>query len=279
MELVERVIPQESIILRPVSDLQVGAPGCDLERFKRWFDEGLQLGAYFYGVGDYVDDASPSGRKKIRNADFYDSTVNDLEESAMRRYEEVRDLFKQAGDHWLFLLGGHHYYQFEDGRMTDIMLAEALGCPFLGTSTVFQLNLQRQAHSAQHCQVFAHHGERAFKRPDLGLAYIERDIAPAWPTVDIFTIAHSHLAATQKVELMVPKYGKHPAIKGKQRLYSLSGAWMKGYVVGNQRGGRPSGTYVEQQLLRPNSIGGVTIRVESVHTGNFDYLEISGTTD
>lgn len=43
------------------------------------------------------------------------------------------------------------------------MLAADLDCPFLGTSTVFQLNLpvvgQRRTHP---CQIFYTHGQRAY---------------------------------------------------------------------------------------------------------------------
>lgn len=278
MELPQRTLTESNIILQPISDLQLGAVGCDLNRFKRWFQKGLDTGAYFYGGGDYVDGVSPSGRKKIQDADFYDGVHADLEKMALEHYEKVRDILLPGKGRFLFLLQGHHYYQWEDGRHTDVMLARDLDCPFLGTSTVFQLNLPVAGRRGTHpCQIFYSHGQRAFKSTALGLRWLEMDVAPKWPTVDVVNVAHCHRAGGYTIEGMVPRHGTSPVINGKKVALGLTGGWLKGYVVGSQRAGRPQGGYIEMALMPPTSIGGITINVETVKAGRYSYLDMQVT--
>ena len=282
MELAEMVpqtrgkiaLPYQKIVLAPLSDLQFGAAGSDTDRFKRHLDYCLRQDAWFYWLGDAVDHASPSGRRKIRNAELYETTVAALEEKAYRDLEAVKKLLAPTVGRTLFVLDGHHRYDFEDGTDTDRLLADYLQAPHLGTSTIFQITFQR-GKSSTNCQLYAHHGERSTVSPSLITRWMETNLLPNWPTVDIFNVAHCHQAAGVKKEGLVPIFGEHATLKGKQRVLVATGGWLKGYVVGNRRGGRPTGTYVEQAQMPPTSIGGVTIEVEPVHTAQYDYLNIN----
>ena len=265
-----RDLPYEEVVLFPISDVQFGAPGCNFDDFKRWIDYGMKLGAYFYGLGDYIDVASPSGRRKIRDADYYDSVAKVLEDGAMEHLVKFTDALKGTEDRWLFILEGHHFYEFEDGGHSDVMLADTLGCPFLGTSTIFQLNL-RNKHRVQHCQIWAHHGEGSGQTMASPLNKLEKMMS-GFPTVDIFTMGHYHRACGYPVDGMIPLFGKIPRLKAKRRILACTGGWMKGYVEGNTRAGRPQGTYVEKHLMRPMNMGGVIIRVRPLHKQDHDYL-------
>ncbi len=270
--------PYEPINLAPLSDLQYGAPGCDTDRFKRHLDKCLKQDAWFYWLGDAVDHASPSGRRKIRNAEFYDSTLEALEDKAYRDLEGVKKLLAPTVGRTLFVLEGHHRYDFPDGTDTDTLLADYLQCPFLGTSTIYQIRFQRgTGRGATPLQIYAHHGERSSVSPSLITRWMELNLLPNWPTVDIFNIAHCHQAAAVPKEGMVPLFGEHPDIKGKQRILAATGGWLKGYVVGNQRGGRPVGTYVEKAQMPPTSLRGIVFHVTPVHKRDYDYLDITYT--
>lgn len=270
-------LPWEPITLCPLSDLQYGVNGSDVKRFKEHLAYCLTLpNPYFYWLGDAVDHASPSGRKKIRNSDFYESTKEALEQKAQRDLEEVKKLLVETVGRTLFVLEGHHRYDFEDGTDTDTLLAEYLEAPFLGTSCVFQITFKGGT-NIQTCQIYAHHGERSTISPSLITRWMELNLLPNWPTVDIFNIAHCHQAASVKKEGLIPMFGEVADIKGKQRILAATGGWLKGYIPGNRIGKRPQGTYVEKAQMPPTSISGITISVEPIHTVTHNFLNLRST--
>ena len=80
------LLPWEPFKLMPLGDVQAGIASCDLDLLERTVDRGLKEGAYFIGMGDYLDVASPSNRQKLRAASFYDS-VREMMDESMRREE------------------------------------------------------------------------------------------------------------------------------------------------------------------------------------------------
>ena len=53
-------LPWREVLVLPVGDLQLGAPGADLDRFKRHIQWGIEHDAYFLGVGGFADLSPPS---------------------------------------------------------------------------------------------------------------------------------------------------------------------------------------------------------------------------
>ncbi len=272
------VLPYEPIALGPISDVQNGAEGADLDRLKYHMNTICELSAYPYSLGDMVDHASPSMRKKIITAGLYESTRQGLVDKALRDQEGIEEILKWS-DKWLFVLEGHHFFDYMDGTTTDTRLAEALGCPFLGTSTIFQIRFSRNPDGKGQsipCQIYAHHGERSSMSTSLMTRWMELNLLPHWPTVDIFNVAHCHRAGGVKVEGLIPLFGKHPTIKGKQRLLGVTGGYLKGYVVGHKgENGRPQGNYIERAQMPPVAVGSILQYVTPVHTRRFDYLDLN----
>src|SRR3990167_6899035 len=79
---------QQEVLLLPFGDLQLdpivrGKPrASDIDRARKVIEWGVAHGAYFVGMGDYVDVASPSNREEIARARLYDSMRDALEEQA-----------------------------------------------------------------------------------------------------------------------------------------------------------------------------------------------------
>ena len=46
-------LPMEEVRLLPIGDLQYGTDGFDRDRFERHISWGMDVGAYFVGMGDY----------------------------------------------------------------------------------------------------------------------------------------------------------------------------------------------------------------------------------
>ena len=55
-------LPWKETFLVPIGDIQLGAGGVDLDTLRADVKRGMDLDAWFIGLGDYVDVASPSGR-------------------------------------------------------------------------------------------------------------------------------------------------------------------------------------------------------------------------
>ena len=71
---------------------------------------------------------------------------------------------------------------------------------------------------------------------------------------------------TRKAAVTVPRmYVENGKIRDKKKLLVGVGGFTKGYEFGSANlGGRPEGSYVEQALYAPASLGGVLIKVRPV---------------
>ncbi|KKN86916.1 hypothetical protein LCGC14_0264790 [marine sediment metagenome] len=270
-------LPWDETFIMPVGDIQYGARGSDLDKLKRHLDWGMKQNAYFIGMGDYVDMASPSNRRAIQIAGFYDSTLDALGEIAMLHLEKVYDAMKGTEGRWLGMVEGHHYFEFEDGQTSDTLLAEKLKTPFLGTCAIVNLKFRSEVgkgHRAVNCQIWVHHGQGSGQTMAAPLNKLEKMLA-RFPTIDMFLLGHYSRKVGYPVDVLVPVFGKHARLKAKRRILACTGGFMRGYTYGSSRNGRAQGSYVEQAMMAPTNLGGVLIKVRPVHTEYEDRLDMS----
>lgn len=269
-------LPWQETLIMPVGDVQYGAQGVDLDKLKRHMDWGMRYGAYFIGMGDMVDMASPSNRRMIKIAGFYDSVLDAMGEIAVQHLDKVYEAMKGTEGRWLVMQEGHHYFEFEDGKTSDTILAEKLGAPFGGSCSITQLNFKGDTKGKRslNCQIYAHHGEGSGRTMAAPLNKLE-GLTGRYPTVDIFLIGHYSRKVAYPFDAEIPVFGKKPHMRYKRRILACTGGFMRGYVVGSRRGGRAQGGYVEKGMMSPTNIGGVVIRVRPVHDQYEDRLDMS----
>lgn len=268
-------LPWEETIIMPIGDLQYGAEGANLDKFKRHIDWGMRQGAYFIGLGDYVDVASPSGRMKIAHAELYDSVLDALDDKAREHMEVVLKALKGTEGRWLGLHEGHHYWNFESGGTTDTVMAERLNAPYLGTCAITQLRFRGESGKrALSCQIWSHHGEGSGATMTAPLNKLERMMS-RFPSVDIFLLGHYSRKVGYPVDALVPVFGKNPRLVAKRRILAICGGFSTGYTVGSQRHGRAQGSYVEKGLMSPTNLGAPVIYVRPVHTEYEDRLDMN----
>ncbi len=267
-------LPWDETLIMPVGDVQYGGSGADLDKFKRHMEWGMKQGAYFISMGDMVDMPSPSGRRKIVQADFYDSVLDSLSESAMRHMETIAEVIKGTENRWLGFLEGHHYWDFGGGVTTDTLLAEKMNSPFMGTCGIVQLRFRNSNKRAVTCQIWAHHGAGSGATMTAPLNKLERMMS-RFPTVDIFLIGHYSRKAGYPVDALVPVFGKRPRLIAKRRILAVTGGFSKGYEAGSRRNGRAGGSYVEAAMMPPTNLGGVVLYVRPVHTEHEDRLDMN----
>jgi hypothetical protein len=270
--------PFPRLNIYPVSDVQYGAQGCDMDRFKRYIQRGIEdEHGYFVGVGDLVDVASPSGRQKIKSADFYDSVTEALAAQAKLHMDAVYSVLRPTKGRWLGFVSGHHYYEFSEGKTSDTILADRLEAPFLGTCGIVQVRLETSAGKTSTCQLLLHHGEgsgRAISAPLNKLI----PYAYSFPTIDIFLIGHYHKKIAYPIPAQKPFFSPdgRGGLKESERWLACTGGYLKGYEVGAKKDGRSHGNYVEQKMLTPNALGGIIIRIvpERIITSGHDYTRL-----
>lgn len=276
MELVSQLVPttksialkgvDEAVIL-PISDIQLdpALPGraraVDIERLKRTVQWGLDHGARFIGVGDYVDVASPSNREAIKHAKLYDNVSLALEKAAKESQDELHDIFSRTRGQWLGVLSGHHYWDYEDGTNTDTKFASYLEAPYLGSSTLTTVRFDAKGkHAAPAFKIFAHHGQGGGRALTSGL----NSLVPLLGTfdADVFMVAHHHKADATKVPFLSSiggEKGRPPKLMHRDRLLLTTGSYLKGWMQGSKRGGIAGGLYPEVGMMRPLSLGTIVI--------------------
>lgn len=261
----------------PIGDVQYGSEACVFDKFKRHMDWGMKYGAYFVGMGDYLDVASPSGRHKIRSAEFYDSVHDAIEDKVKEQLDKFLTAVKGTEGRWLGLVHGHHFYEFLDGTTTDTLLAKALRTNYLGTCGIIQLRFKRpKTNTVMTAQLFVHHGQGSGATMATPLNKLEK-LMSRFPTIDVFLMGHYSRKVAYPVDALVPMFGTSPRLVAKRRILACTGGFTRGYMVGSgvKRRGRPEGSYVEIGMMPPTNLGGLAIRVRPVHGNTEDRIDLS----
>ena len=266
MELASYNLPWEPTTIMPVGDIQWfgDAHEVALEKLRKHIAWGVERGAWFIGMGDYIDAFSPSNRQRLKSAGLYDNANKVLDGAARALVTELyEEALKPSVGRWLGLLAGHHYADLRDGTTTDQMLAGLLKTRHLGDCAYVRLGFARGSHRGT-VLIWAHHGQGSGVSAAAPVQKLER--LPASWDGDIFLMGHQSKVAAAPLDHCFPVW---PRARGTQppRLYYKTvllvgtGSFMKGYVEGRREGSTPAGTYVEKGMMRPVSLGAPVITV------------------
>lgn len=264
--------PWESTLLLPVGDLQLGASGSDVERFKRHIDWGMQHPRVaFLGMGDYVDVASPSNRSELRGARLYDSVQDMLDEAAERQRQQFMALVAGTEGRWVGLLEGHHFFQFADGSTTDTRIAHELGTPFLGSCAFVRLVYRNGKHYTT-CTIWCHHGAGSSVKASGPLNRLENLVH--YFDADIYLMGHMSKKVAAPLDQLYMSGTAPYRIKHRTKIIAGTGGFLQGYQQGSARGQTARGSYVEQGMMAPVALGGVAITITPVSTSKGDSLDL-----
>ena len=271
MEIVTTPRIAGPITLAPIGDVQLaGKEGkSGLEHFKRHLDYVMnQENPWLFGLGDYVDVASPSGRQKIKSAAFYDSVEEALTDSAERHIEQFLDAVKGTEGRWLGMLEGHHFYEFSDGSTSDTRICRELKTTFLGTSAMIQIPVSRGRSSTyKKLTIWCHHGVGSGSRATAPVSKLETLISGF--EADIYVMGHmSKKAAAPIDQLFVNQNGK---LDHRTKMLVGSGGFAQGYQQGStSAAGNARGSYVEIGMMKPVALGAPVLRVQLDNYGGLD---------
>ena len=268
-----KIKPGETLKLIPFGDIHREAPLHSESWWRKFLTYAKsQKNAIFLGMGDYLDGCSTSERAAIARAEFHDSTQANLEKT----YKGFTAMLAKELDFMrgriIGLIGGNHYYQYNDGTTSDHRLCDALGCRFLGVQSLIRVQVS-DGHDMMAFDIMAHHGKGGGKLP--GSTFNSINDMHMGAEVDICLMGHDHkrgvIPGTSRIRLTDSK----GQLKVKQRVPWLgrTGSFLKGFEDGEV-------SYNVDACRAPNALGWIEFdismnRTKSKGMNNYS-LEIRG---
>ena len=263
-------LPMKEVRIVPLGDIQYGASGCDVERLKRHIAWGVQQQCYFIGMGDYMDVASPSNRRKWAEANLYDSVQDAMNQKIEDDLKKLQRILEPTKGRWLGLVTGHHVWDFQDGTTTDTRLAQFLGTRYMGDGaavSILQFARDRPARDGPHrylasAKIWYHHGRGSAR--NAGSALLTLQYAARSFYADVYLMGHRHVKEITKLPFIDYDVTAKGTIRPfcRNRVLATTGGFLQGYEVGRKDPmGRPSAGYVEKAMLPPVALGGTVIYI------------------
>jgi len=256
MELLEIKTGTKRLTIAPLGDVQWAGPkGATAEAcIRRHIDWALSHDAWFIGMGDYIDFASPSNRQRIRSAGLYDTAEEVLEDAAGSLVEQVYErIFKPTTGRWLGLLEGHHFFEF-GGRTSDMLLAEKLKTRMLGTAAYIRL-------MPADVTLLATHGNGGGIMPGSPANKLYH-----WATglqgADVYLMGHNTKDSANRLSRPRPRWKKTPDLTHSDILLVNTGGFSRSNIPGHRRGGIVRGDYAEQGMMTPSPLTAPLIHID-----------------
>ena len=255
----------QQLLLMPIGDVHYMTEDWPRQKFINHLKWGMERGATFLGMGEYMDFSSASQRSLMLL--LRDKVKKQLGEMIREQVETFcRDIEFTKG-HWLGMLEGDHRHSFEDGTTSDQYLCELLGCPFLGDAAFVRiayesLKTRKPYPDTADCLLYAHHG---FGSSRLAGGHLHR-VEDAYKAIDadVYLMGHSHSKVNAPVDRQyVTPDGTH---YHRTKILARTGAWMKGYVSSRpfdvtEQAVNSRATYVEKSIYMPSAMGGLAIGI------------------
>jgi hypothetical protein len=261
-------LPMHEVRILPLSDIQYGAQGCDVDRLKRHVDWGLQNDCHFIGLGDYLDVASPSNRRMLREITLYDSVREMMDNKMDDELKKLLRILEPTKGRWLGLVSGHHLWEFADGTTTDTRLAAALDTHYMGDGAAVSILQFKHQHAGTKrtrngtAKIWFHHGQGGGQTAGSPLNRLEH-IAKTF-YADVYLMAHQHRKVSTKMPFIDYEAGPRGGIHftSRNRILACTGGFLKGYEMGTTNPfGHPASSYVEKAMMTPTALGGVLVFV------------------
>jgi hypothetical protein len=275
MELLNLKIPwtnsdHRPIVIAPLGDIQWAGKNGPTSKalLKEHIAKCQELGAYYVGLGDYIDFASPSNRLRIKGAALYDTAEDVISEKALDLVLELyQEYLQPTKGRWLGMVHGHHWYPMKSGDTSDQRLCQLLDTTFLGTSAYIRVTFLKKLYKPGHSPpslnitMFVHHGSGGGQKGYAPLMKLE-NLLPYWDA-DIFLLGHMTKIAAAPINRITPRWvGPNSPDLVHRKIHIVGcGGFAKGYDLGVMQGTIPMGGYVEQKMMNPTMLGAPIIRI------------------
>jgi hypothetical protein len=259
-------------LLMPIGDVHYGTDGWPRQKFIDHLKWGMDRGAVFVGMGEFLDLASYSQQKVIAN--LRDDVREQMDEMVKDQAGELYELMEFTRGRWIGLLEGDHRWDFMDATSVDQYFAGRLNTKFLGTSALLRLMPYDRPfdHPEADTMLFVHHGIGSSRSAGGHLNRVE-DLLK-WVQADIYLMGHTHakVAAPIDRQVMTPDGVHHH----RTTIIARTGGWLRGYYSHEpldlkEPALHSRGSYVEQKAYTPSAMGGLVIGIgfERVHHSEY----------
>lgn len=183
-----------------------------------------------------TDGVSTSERIILSDSGMHDTTKRTLDGVYKGVTKTLYNELSFMKGRCLGLIGGNHYFAFENGDTTDHVLAAALGTKFLGVCSFIRLSLRFKNRPGvkQSLDIFAHHGKGGGSLPGSTFNSIEKMLNTA--DADFYFMGHDHkkgaIPSTPRLKLTCT--GKNAELRVQERTPWLgrTGSFLKAYEPG-----------------------------------------------
>ena len=257
----------QKILLMPVGDVHYLSEGWPLHKFVGHMKWGMDHGAWFLGMGEYLDPLSASQRF-LTNM-LRDSAKKELSEFITGAVEDFYRLIEFTKGRWIGLLEGDHRWDFADGTTADQLLCSYLGCKFLGDAALIRITYPElhpkkkpRVHAEADCLVYAHHGVGSSRLSGGHLHRVE-DLTK-FVEADIYLMGHSHAKTSAPIDRqVVTPDGVH---YHRTKVVARTGTWQKSYVSKRPQAlttpaVESRATYAEKAAYIPAAMGGIALGI------------------
>lgn len=272
------------ITLFPFGDVHRDSKNCAVARWHAFLDAAREVpDAYFFGLGDYGDFLSTSGRAAHTRSlpDAHETEVEEREEKADDNWRVFAREIEFMKGRLIGLMDGNHFFRYRNDDTSTTRMCKHLGCDYLGSETFVRLVLSEgkcvkaPAHTNV-LDIYAHHGAATSAQTSGGsLAAIERKTT--WVKADIILMGHDHQLGAWPKELMGIAHDAQNDTHGLRLQESTVTYVRTGSFLLSRVPGRAS--YQSDKVYRPSVLGvpRITITSRSTHSGE-RFLEVESTT-
>jgi len=249
------------VVLMPIGDIHYLSKGWPEKKFIDHIKWGCDHGATFLGMGDYFDFAATSQRKAM--GPLRDDVLEQISDLVTEKVNRFFELIAFSRGRWIGLLEGNHRWEFPNGKTADQLLCKLLDCDFLGTSALFQLASSATAKCPEaRPTIFVHHGRSAARGQGAQLNPIENAIKSF--DADVYLMAHTHCKPVAPLDRL--EFSNDGVFYNRTLVIGRTGSFMRGYhnsapLSLELPACDSRGTYVEERLLPPATLGGSVISI------------------
>jgi len=266
------LVEDQKALIMPIGDIHYGSRNWPEHKFKIHLEWGMDRGAYFFGMGDYLDAFSDSQRALI--GPMRDSAKELMDDMMKERALKLIDLLQPTRGRWIGFLEGNHRYDFRDGKSADQLIARYMESKFLGTDAIvrFKFDGVPRGHHEADCVLFAHHGTGSAQTQGGTLNKVENMLKAF--DADIYLMGHSHSKVAAPIDQQhITPDGVHTH---RTKLFARTGSWLLAYsstepLSLDEPAVSSRGTYVEQKSLIPSALGSLAIGLsfEQIHQSKY----------
>lgn len=263
--------------IRPLGDLQMGAPGFRKDLWERWKRDALEdKNSLILGMGDYSDRFRTTVDKKLVGVLASDTSAwAEMDELLMKEMQGIAEELKPFRHRILGLHCGHHHHKLLGGGCTDMYLAQLLRVKHLGFEARIQLVYKRLKGEDTPAEghvidIWSTHGKGGASSVAQDLRELEAKISPH-RNFDIFFRGHSTRAyaipGPPKINLSRPTGKPNDTLREIKRGCYLvnTGGFMEGRVEGIT-------TYPEQGNMTEIVLGWCIVEIHIPPRGDLSIL-------